>query len=55
MQSDTTLYELKQIIEELREELEFTKNYVEAIKLKEDIKLKEIEEKHIIEINSIVK
>ena len=55
MQNDTTLFELKQIIEELREELEFTKNYVEALKLKEDIKLKEVEEKHIIEITTIIK
>ena len=55
MQKDTTLYELKQIIEELREELEYTKNYIEALKLKDDIRLKEVEEIHIIEINSIVK
>jgi hypothetical protein len=49
------LYELRQIIEELREELEYTKNYIEAIKLKDDIRLKEVEEIHIIEINAIVK
>lgn len=48
MQKDTTLYELKQIIEELREELEYTKNYIEALKLKDDIRLKEVEEIHII-------
>ena len=49
------MYELRQIIEELREELEYTKNYIEAIKLKDDIRLKEVEEIHIIEINAIVK
>lgn len=48
MQQDTTLHELRQIIEELREELEYMKNYIEALRLKEDIKLKEVEEKHII-------
>ena len=51
MHQDTTLYELRQIIEELREELEYTKNYIEAIKMKDDIRLKEVEEIHIIEIN----
>lgn len=49
------MYELRQIIEELRKELEYTKNYIEAIKLKDDIRLKEVEEIHIIEINAIVK
>lgn len=55
MQKDTTLYELKEIINDLRQELEYCKNYEEALKLKEQIKIKEVEERHIIEINSIIK